>query len=126
MILLDSHTVLWTLTDDPRLGVQARRTMSSEGACVSAITYAEFQRRSLTGSLRLPADLHQLVATQGLGSLPFTAAHAEGLAAFASLTGNDWFDPMLLAQAHVEGLRFLTADQSLLRLPHTWILDATQ
>lgn len=115
MMLLDSHVVLWALTDDPRLGTEARRAIAASPIrYVSAITQAEFTIKAMLGKLTVPEDLDSRLTALGLEPLPFTIRHAAGMHAFEGLTRHDPFDRMLLAQARVDGLTFLTADQRLL------------
>lgn len=115
MILLDSHVVLWALTDEARLGSETRHLIvTTPIRYVSSITHVEFANKAMLGKLTVPDDLSERLGSLGLEPLPFTARHARGLTAFAGLARHDPFDRMLLAQAHVDGLRFLTADQRLL------------
>lgn len=100
--------------------------MLAEGASVSSITYVEFGIKALANKFGLPPGFPELVAAQGIRPLPFTELHARGLEAFPSLVKHDPFDRMLLAQAQVDGLKFLTADTTLLALDQPWIIDATE
>lgn len=115
MILLDSHVVLWALTDDPRLGAEARRLIATTPTrYVSSITHVEITIKAMLGKLTVPDDLPDRLTALGLESLPFTSRHAQGLTVFADLIRHDPFDRMLLAQAHVDGLRLITGDRRLL------------
>jgi PIN domain nuclease of toxin-antitoxin system len=115
MILLDSHVVLWALTDDPRLGAKARHLIGATATrYVSAVTHAEFAIKAMLGKLVVPDDLADRLAGLGVEGLPFTAAHARGITQFDGLVRHDPFDRMLLAQASVDGLRFVTGERRLL------------
>lgn len=126
MILLDTNAVYWGLMGSDRLGRAAlRRLESATARFVSSITHVEFLVKQMRGRLHLPDDLPAHLVAAGLDPLPYTELHAAGLSHFPTLVGHDPFDRMLLAQARVEGLEFLTADRRLLALDQPWIIDAT-
>jgi len=127
MYLLDTHVVLWLVTDDRRFGASARHRLASSAAVhVSAVTDVELAIKSLLGRLIVPDELHRRMAEQGLVTLALTADHAAVLSDFPELVRHDPFDRILLGQAKFGGLKFLTADRRLLALGHDWIIDATQ
>ena len=70
---------------------------------------------------RLPRLLAQVQA----GERVITAKVGKPIAESPELIGHDLFDRVLLVQAKVERLDFLTADRRLLALDYDWILDAT-
>jgi PIN domain nuclease of toxin-antitoxin system len=127
MLLLDSHTLLWLLDDNPRLGPRARQAITSaQGVYVSAATVWELTIKTLLGKLSIPADFSKRLTTQGLALLSITAEHAEAIRDFPELVRHDPFDRLLVAQASCAGLRLLTADQILLGLDRDFIIDAGQ
>ena len=127
MILLDSHVVLWTVLDSPRLGRRTRTALTAaDTVFVSAVTFAELRIKAMLGKLQLPAELARGIAEQGLEPLPLAAAHAEALSRFPMLSRHDPFDRLLLAQATVEGLQLATADAALLALDLDFVIDATR
>lgn len=127
MLLLDSQTLLWLLDDNPRLGPEARRTISSaRGVHVSAATVWELTIKTMLGKLSVPAALSAALAAEGLVLLDITAEHAEAIRDYPELTRHDPFDRLLVAQADRAGLQLLTADRVLLELPRGFILDATK
>jgi PIN domain nuclease of toxin-antitoxin system len=127
MLLLDSQALLWLLDDNPRLGPQARRAITSaQGVHVSAATVWELTIKTMLGKLSVPADLSTRLTSQGLELLSITAEHAEALRDFPELTRHDPFDRLLVAQAARAGLQLLTSDQVLLGLDRDFILDASQ
>jgi PIN domain nuclease of toxin-antitoxin system len=127
MLLLDSQALLWLLDDNPRLGPQARRTITSaQGVHVSAATVWELTIKTMLGKLSVPADLSTRLAAQGLELLSITAEHAEALRDFPELTRHDPFGRLLVAQASRTGLQLLTADKVLLDLGRDFILDASR
>ena len=127
MLLLDSQALLWLLDDNPRLGPQARKAITSaQGVHVSAATVWELTIKSMLGKLTVPTDLSKRLTGQGLELLSVTAEHAEAIRDFPELTQHDPFDRLIVAQAARAGLRLLTADHVLLDLRRDFILDASR
>ena len=112
-ILLDSHVVLWWLDDNSSLGPRCRELIeSADGAFVSAVTPWELGIKRALGKLAMPEGLTDELEAEGFVSLPITAAHAE-LAPTLPAHHRDPFDRMLVAQAQLETLVLVTADQLL-------------
>jgi PIN domain nuclease of toxin-antitoxin system len=127
MLLLDSQALLWLLDDNPRLGPQARKAITSaQGVHVSAATVWELTIKAMLGKLTVPADLGSRLTRQGLELLRVTAEHAEAIRDFPELTRHDPFDRLILAQASRAGLQLLTAEHVLLDLRRDFILDASR
>ena len=125
MLLLDSQALLWVLSGSTRIGPEARQLIESSSAVhVSAASIWELTIKSMLGKLDLPTGLPEVLDAQGFAVLDVTAAHAEGLRAFPELTRHDPFDRLIIAQAHIEGLRLLTADRILLGLERDFVVDA--
>ena len=127
MLLLDSQTLLWVLDDSPRLGTEARKTITAaRGVHVSAATVWELTIKAMLGKLSVPTPLSAAITGQGLQLLSVTAEHAEGIRDYPELMRHDPFDRLLVAQADQAGLRLLTADRVLIELQRDFILDATK
>lgn len=127
MLLLDSQALLWLLDDNPRLGPEARSTITSaRGVHVSAATIWELTIKTMLGKLSVPTALSAVVTGQGLLVLNITGEHAEAIRDYPELTRHNPFDRLLVAQADRAGLKLLTADQVLLGLKREFILDATK
>ncbi|WP_327115721.1 type II toxin-antitoxin system VapC family toxin [Nocardia sp. NBC_01730] len=127
MLLLDSQTALWVLDDNPRLGVAARKAITSATEVyVSVATIWELTIKSMLGKLSVPTNLTDTMSDQGLGILDVTGQHAEGLREFPELVRHDPFDRLITAQALCERLSLLTADSVLLGLGRNFIVDSTQ
>jgi len=126
VILVDTHVLLWSLARGDKIGPKARRLTERAGVrYVSAVTDAEIAIKGARNKLRAPSELADLITTLGFVSLPWEARHAAGLGRFPALDRHDPFDRLLVAQAEVDGLTFLTADSTLLSLDQPWIIDAT-
>ena len=114
-LLLDTHVFLWWLVDDPRLSPEARVTIadSSVMAFVSAASLWEAEIKTALGRLELDVDTVDLaneVAANGFTELAITGRYTR-TAATLPPHHNDPFDRMLVAQAMVDDLRLVTADQ---------------
>ncbi len=123
--LLDTHTLLWFLTDDRRLGPRARSLIRSEPVVAwSSISRTEIAIKRMLGKLSVPDGFDTAVADVHIVPLEYTHADAIALDSLPQLSRHDPFDRMLAAQAVARGLRLLTADPVLLRLESLTAEDA--
>ncbi len=113
-LLLDTHVVLWWLSDDRRLGAQARRLIANAGnhVAVSAASVWEMAIKSCIGKLSVPDDVTGAVVDCGFAPLAITMEHAARVGELP-LVHRDPFDRMLIAQAQVERLELITRDAGL-------------
>ncbi len=114
--LLDTHVLLWWLTDHPRLGASARKSIADgrNEVFVSAASSWEISIKRRLGKLRAPVDLESRVVAEGFRLLPISFRHAEQAGALP-LLHSDSFDRMLVAQAETENLVLITSDQQIMR-----------
>ena len=109
-LLLDTHTLLWWLTDDPGLAPPARRAISVEAwVGVSAATVWELSIKRALGKLEAPDDLPGAIVASGFHPVSITVQHADGAGALPR-HHDDPFDRMLVAQALAEDLTIVTRD----------------
>jgi len=110
-LLLDTHVVLWWLTDDPTLGEEIKDRLDHEPEVyVSAATLWEVAIKQAIGKLGAePADLPERIRDSGFRALPITFDHAIA-AGRLPLRHRDPFDRMLIAQAGCEDLTLVTRD----------------
>ena len=110
-LLLDTHVVLWWLTDDPTLADEVKDRLDLEPEVyISPATVWEVAIKQSIGKLRHPADLPKRIRDSGFSHLPITVDH--GIAAGRlPLLHRDPFDRMLIAQAQLEGLTLVTRDE---------------
>jgi PIN domain nuclease of toxin-antitoxin system len=107
--LLDTHTLLWWILDDPGLSRTARATIreTSNTMVVSAASAWEIAIKFRLGKLPKVADLlsnfSSEVEQEGFQLLPISVEH--GIRA-GLLPGphKDPFDRMLIAQSHAENV----------------------
>ncbi|MXY24362.1 MAG: type II toxin-antitoxin system VapC family toxin [Acidobacteria bacterium] len=110
-LLLDTHVLLWSLTEPRKLRRETREALEDEhnDVFVSAVSGWEIAVKRALGKLRAPDDLEAGVRQQGFLPLHLTFLHAEQAGALPPHHG-DPFDRMLVAQAQVEGLAIVTRD----------------
>jgi PIN domain nuclease of toxin-antitoxin system len=114
-LLLDTHSFLWWVTDDPRLPASARAAIGDEENTIyiSAAGAWEMSTKHRLGKLDWATDavkrFAELVAADGFEHLPVTYGHALKAGSFPTLH-RDPFDRMLAAQSELEGLPLVTRD----------------
>jgi PIN domain nuclease of toxin-antitoxin system len=109
-LLLDTHVVLWWLSDDPTLAEDIKKRLDIEpDVYVSSATVWEVAIKQAIGKLIEPADLPERIRDSGFRQLPITAEHAIE-AGRLPLIHRDPFDRMLVAQARRENLTMVTRD----------------
>jgi len=113
-LLLDTHLLLWWLDASPSLSAQAGEMIRDpeNTVFVSAVSLWEIWLKQSLGKLRLPVDFTDRLAAESFESLPLVAAHARQVAVLP-WRHRDPFDRMLVAQAQVEKLVLLTANEAL-------------
>jgi PIN domain nuclease of toxin-antitoxin system len=109
-LLLDTHVVLWWLTDDLSLSEEIKTRLDHEAdVYVSSATLWEVAIKQAIGKLKEPADLPELICGSGFRELPISFGHATA-AGRLPLIHQDPFDRMLVAQARCEDLTLVTRD----------------
>jgi len=113
--LLDTHTFLWWITDDPRLSLQARKIIidGENELLLSSASGWEIAIKAKLGRLQLPGNLTRFVSEQlalnAIETLPIQMSHALHVQTLPD-HHRDPFDRLLVAQAQLENLPILTAD----------------
>jgi PIN domain nuclease of toxin-antitoxin system len=120
-LLLDTHVFLWVQTSPERLGEHVGLvTDASNELVVSAASSWEIAIKHEIGRLRLPEEPDQYVPNRirmiGARALPVEHSHALAVATLPALH-RDPFDRLLVAQAKLEGMTILTADEAVARYP---------
>jgi PIN domain nuclease of toxin-antitoxin system len=114
-LLLDTHAMLWFVWDDSRLSARARTMIedANNRKLVSVASCWEIAVKAGLGKLEIGESsrsfLPREIARNNFELLPISLDHAtmvEGLAAHH----RDPFDRLLIAQAMVEGLSFVSRD----------------
>ncbi|MGD0067473.1 MAG: type II toxin-antitoxin system VapC family toxin [Streptosporangiaceae bacterium] len=111
-LLLDTHVVLWWLTDDPALPDDIKARLDHDpGIYISAATIWEVTIKQAIGKLAVPADLPERIRDSGFAALPISFEHAM-TAGRLPLIHRDPFDRMLVAQAKCEDLTLVTRNSN--------------
>ena len=111
--ILDTHLLLWWLTDSPLLSASARQLIADPDntVFVSAVSLWEIWLKVSLGMLGLRADFEERLAAEGFENLPVTSAQTREIASLP-WRHRDPFDRMLIAQARTEKMTLLTADDT--------------
>ncbi len=119
-LLLDTHAFIWW--DSGRLpkGV-VRRVQRAEDVLVSAVTAWEIAIKSALGKMVAKGSVSDAIADYGFTALPISLAHGDAIRTLPHIH-RDPFDRMLVAQASVEDLVIVSADDVLRRygVPVVW------
>lgn len=109
-LLLDTHVVLWWLTDDPTLSDDIKTRLDHDpDIYVSAATVWEVTIKQAAGKLTEPADLPERIRSSGFAELAISSGHAIA-AGRLPLIHRDPVDRMLVAQARCEDFTLVTRD----------------
>jgi PIN domain nuclease of toxin-antitoxin system len=112
-LLLDTHVLLWWLTDDRKLSKHARDMIanSDNDVLVSSASIWEVSIKAALGRLDVELDdLEDAIARNGFRPLPIGFRHAITAGRLPPVH-RDPFDRMLVAQASVEELRLVSHDR---------------
>ena len=126
-MLLDTHALVWALSDPARLSVRARSVLSDHATVVFVSLASAWELAILEslGRVRLKVPLGTLF-TEGLAALhfhplPIRLQHIAGVAALPH-HHRDPFDRLLVATAKAEKVSLVSADRALKRygVPMVW------
>ena len=112
-LLLDTHTLIWAASSPGKLSAKARMALEDRDNLifVSSVSAMEIATKFRLGKLEIARALaHDFVGeteTRGFLPLPLTAAHGQRGGNLA-IPHQDPFDRLLIAQAQIEQLRFVS------------------
>lgn len=112
-LLLDTHVLLWWLSDDRKLANSGRQIIANpdNDVLVSSASLWEIAIKTALGRLEIELDdLENAIARNGFRSLPIGFRHALTAGRLPNVH-RDPFDRMLVAQASVEELRIVSHDR---------------
>jgi PIN domain nuclease of toxin-antitoxin system len=121
-LLLDTHTLIWFDAEPDRLSDTSRGVLADENnvLLISIASIWEMQIKIQTGRLNLRSSLSVLISEQmqnaGLQILPIEPKHIYALKDLPDVH-RDPFDRIMIAQAIVEDLGFVSADRVLSGYP---------
>jgi len=125
-LLLDTHALLWWLTDDPKLPDPAREAIADEtrSVLVSAASLWEIATKNRLGKLgeadALLIDPIGIIAREGFEALPISLPHAL-LAGTLDTDHRDPFDRMLIAQSILDGLILISNEKLFDQIGHAGV-----
>lgn len=110
-LLLDTHILLWWLSDDPALPRWAASPIADpdNAVVVSAASVWEISIKQAIGRLEAPDDLLEVLEGD-FDTLSMTVVHAVAAGRLPAHHA-DPFDRMLIAQARSEGLILVSVDR---------------
>lgn len=118
--LLDTHTFLWAVVEDPRLPARVKKILKDthNELFLSVASAWEITIKAQLGKLKLPLEaaayIPDRLAFYGMEGLPIRMRHVLQLGSLPALH-RDPFDRILIAQSQVEDLPMLTADPMIAR-----------
>ena len=120
-VLLDTHILLWSLTNDKRLKPEARDLITDREryVAVSIVSVWEVAIKVSVGKLDSLVSVEQFLDALEEFKVDLLAVDPKHVQEYARLPlhHRDPFDRMLIAQAKHEGMHLLTAD------PHFKLYD---
>jgi PIN domain nuclease of toxin-antitoxin system len=116
-LLLDTHVLLWALSDPRRLSEAAKDAIEAgdNEILFSAASIWEIAIKAQVLRAELGVDCATIIGAARetrFNELPISAEHAAAVAALPALH-KDPFDRLLIAQALTEPARLVTADKAL-------------
>ena len=115
-LLLDTHALIWWLTDDESLSKGAYEAVAEPSNVVYTSIASAWQLATKHRSGKLPlagrlvGALSEIVARERFKELPIAFGHAQAAGALPG-AHRDPFDRMLIAQALAEGLTLVSNER---------------
>ena len=112
-VLLDTHLLLWALSEPSKLSKPVRRQIEGNDVFASAASIWEISIKSALGNLKAdPHEVLEAIEPAGFSILSISGLHAAKVGALPPVH-RDPFDRMLVAQALTEPMILLTNDRVL-------------
>lgn len=121
-LLLDTHSILWALDDNPKLPSQARALIMDENNDIyyssASIWETTIKYMSNPDKIRISGSkLSDLCQEMGYQMLPIADRHVRALETLIyhnqNQVHNDPFDRIMIAQAKADGLKIITHDSKI-------------
>lgn len=112
-LLLDTHALLWWLSDDPKLGGLARDLIADPANDILVSVASLWEILVKVRADKLVADIQEILnemKAQGFELLDISPAHLLALATLP-MHHRDPFNHLLIAQAIAEAATFLSEDR---------------
>ena len=117
-LLLDTHTLLWTLVEPTRLSAQAAAAIAAAESevFVSVVSPWEMAIAKARGRMNPPDDLATRLTQNRFELMPIQLRHIRAIESMPQ-HHRDPFDRMLIAQSQVDGLTLVSADRKMRQYP---------
>ena len=119
-VLLDTHTLLWALTEKSRLSSRVRSLLPSAESWFSVAGLWEIVTKVQIGKLSLPLPAGTFITSElssnGVQVLPITLDHVLRLESL-QIHHRDPFDRILIAQSLEENIPIVSSDPLFARYP---------
>ena len=118
-LLLDTHALLWWLSDDAQLGSQARSLIEDPATdvLVSTVSLWEIVVKMRVGKLQADiGEILEVIERQGFTLIDIRSSHLLALARLP-MHHRDPFDHLLIAQAIAEAAAFVSGDRNAPKYP---------
>lgn len=111
-LLLDTHPLLWWVTDSPELSHEVRKIIADRrnNVHVSVASLWEIAIKVGKGKLGLYDDFDRTLDQEPFARLAILTPHVRAVRSLPHLHG-DPFDRLLIAQARVEGMTLVSRDK---------------
>jgi len=116
--LLDTHVILWWFTEPEKIKPKAQHIIRDKTNLifVSSASFWEMAIKKSIGKLTLPHNLLEAVTAEGFKFLPILPEEGLGVADLP-LLHSDPFDRLLIIQAKLHDLVFITNDSKIIDYP---------
>jgi len=116
--LLDTHVILWWLTEPKNIAVKARKIISDkeENIFISSASCWEMAIKKGVGRLKFPSNLLEIITAEGFNIIPINAIESLSVADLP-LIHHDPFDRMLVMQAKLNDMILITRDETIMKYP---------
>ena len=117
-LMLDTHTFLWFVLDDPQLSASAKTLIEDpvSDVLISPASFWEIAIKVRLGKLDLRSSyddfMHRGIVGNDFAILPIEPKHTSLLTTLP-LHHKDPFDRLLVAQASIENITIVSADDAL-------------
>jgi len=120
-LLLDTHILLWWLTEPQKLGKKIDASIAdiSNEVWISVATIWELSIKHKLGRIELPHNFIEILHAEKVQILPIATQHALAIIDLPMIH-QDPFDRMLIAQAKCEDLVLVTKDTMIKKYSHDY------
>lgn len=116
-LLLDTHMLIWAATNDPKLSYEAALLIENPANEVFFSAASIWEMTIKADKLPIdPGIFRTSLLRNGYKELSVSSEHALGVRLLPDIH-KDPFDRIMIAQANVEGISFLTQDGNALKYP---------